>query len=129
MVNGLKKASEHPLFEEMVMRLENWAEHISGYRARLGHPTKVSLLSNGGRSKSIDDMMDESDYRINQTVNGCVESLEPAQEAAIMTKYTGASWRFPRPGYTFDDALEDAHNRLLVLMHNRDVIGLLKGKS
>lgn len=110
----------------MKSRLEQWADWMKGYDPAIGvgHPSRVQILSDGGHSKSIDAMIDRSDEVIMETVGSCVESLNPANEAAIMAKYTGVSWRFPKPGYTFEKALSDAHATLIVLFRKRDVIGL-----
>ena len=61
-----------------------------------GAPRKAAGCVGGGYSQSFDDMADSADIRCAQIVDALVDSLSPAERAAINNAYLDAVWRHGR---------------------------------
>lgn len=112
--------------DELIGLLTEWAEWMRAYSPNLGYPVRVPILSTGMAGiagSSFDDLLDQVDNQVMRSIDASIDSLTPAQKAAIYRKYEiCAVWRFPRPGYTYEQALSDGHVALLVTLKRKGVI-------
>lgn len=99
--------------DALVSLMEEWANWQSGYRMKLGYPSRSTGLSNDA-STSFDDMCDEMDNANMRIVDAVVqEDLEPIERAAILRRYGVASvFRFR----DYEGILMRAHERLMVMI-------------
>lgn len=109
--------------DELIGLLTDWAEWMRGYSPNLGYPVRVPILSTGMGSTSFEELLDQVDNQSMRAIDASVDSLPPANKAAIYRRYEiCAVWRFPRPDYTYEQALQDAHERLTVTLRRKGVI-------
>lgn len=73
--------------------LLNWARYLRGRYVRLGYPSRVPLLSNGGASEDFDTMCEDSDRLSARACDAVVEGLPEIEQRALSTVYLGTSFR------------------------------------
>ena len=106
--------------ESLVILLEDWAKWQSSYREKTGFKHKSAGFISGGLS-SFEDMCEQSDNATMRTIDASIDSLLPAQAAAVHRKYgVCAIFRFPRAN--FEQILEQAHDRLIITVKRRGVV-------
>lgn len=77
------------------MCLADWARLMRTDEPVKGFPRAVPGLSNGGASKSFDDLVEECDMRIARITKAIVEDLAAPQQCALHNAYGLANvWRF-----------------------------------
>jgi hypothetical protein len=91
--------------------LRDWAEwHRTQEIDEIGFPSKSAGFLNGGL-KSFDDLCERVSNTKMQSIDSCVQSLPPAQAAAIERAYgLCVVYRFPRGNY-----LESLDNAMVAL--------------
>lgn len=60
----------------------------------LWYPDKACGCVGGGYSQTFEDMLEASDSRSAEAVDGAIESLSPIQRCAVMHKHLYAVFRF-----------------------------------
>lgn len=110
--------------DALVVLLEDWAKWQQGYTMKLGYPSHSAGMGSGGSVSSFDDLCDQTDNATMKAVDGVVqEDLSPIERAAILRRYgVAAVFRFQRENYA--DVLQQAHERLMVLLPRKGVIVL-----
>lgn len=109
--------------DELIGLLTDWAEWMRSYYPNIGYPTRVPLLSTGMWSSSFEELLDQVDKQSMRAIDASVDSLQPANKAAIYRRYEICSvWRYPRPNYTYEMALSDAHDQLMITLKRKGVI-------
>lgn len=109
-------------FEKVVFLLKDWAKWQSGYSPNIGYPVRVPMLATGGGSSTFEELLDHVDNQAMKAVDASVESLPPSQRAAINRCYgLCAVWRFPRANYTYEQALSDGHDTLMVSFKRKGI--------
>lgn len=110
---------EQALVAALVATLEDWARWQGGYSMKLSYPSKSAGISCGGL-QTFDDMCDQCDNAMMQSVDACVSDLIPAQQAAIMKRYgIAAVFRFNRVAY--EDVLLSAHLALMAAFKKKGI--------
>ena len=106
--------------ESLKHLLEDWARWNRSYRLTLGYPRHSAGFAGSG-IHSFDDMCDEVDLRIRQTIDATINDLPPAQKAAILRCYgISSTFNFPRDKY--QTQLFEAHEHLLQELPRRGVV-------
>lgn len=106
--------------ESLVRLLEDWAAWQSTYRPKTGFKSRSAGFVALGL-QSFEDMCERSDNVTMRTIDASIDSLEPAQSAAINRRYgVCAVFRFPRQNY--EQVLIEAHNRLIVICKRKGVV-------
>lgn len=108
--------------DELIGLLTDWAEwmrHVPG----IGYASRVPVFATGMGSSTFEELLEQGDGQAMRAVDASVASLPPANKAAIYRRYEiCAVWRFPRPDYTYEQALQDAHEQLTVTLRRKGVI-------
>ena len=108
-------------YEALTNLLHDWAKWQASYRPRNGYPGHAAGFSQGGGLSSFEDMCEQSDNTTMRTIDASIESLVPAQAAAINRCYGVCSvFRFPRLNY--EDLLIIAHESLIVIVKRKGVV-------
>lgn len=106
-----------------VARLEwhfdNWRRWMRKDDVTDGAPGKACGCVGGGYSQTFDDMVDAADVRCAGIMDALVNSLTPAERAAIYHEYLYAVFRLTRGN--FAQTLETARLRLAVWLVARGV--------
>ena len=106
--------------DSLVCLLEDWAKWQSTWRPKNGFKSRSAGFAALGLS-SFEDMCERSDSITMKTIDASIDSLEPAQSAAINRRYgVCAVFRFPRNNY--ESTLIEAHARLIVTCKRRGVV-------
>lgn len=106
--------------ERLVCLLEDWAKWQSTYRPKTGFKSRSAGFIGLGLS-SFEDMCEESDNTTMRTLDASIDSLLPAQAAAIHRAYgVCAVFRFPREN--FAATLELAHHCLVIIVKRKGVV-------
>ena len=115
------KAERFHVAEDYIdMCLEDWARLMRTDEPVKGFPRAVPGLSNGGTSKTFEDMCDECDFRIAKTTKAIVEDLAASEQCALHNAYGLASvWRFNREPYSV--VLERAKQNVGIGLRKRGV--------
>lgn len=107
--------------DSLVRLLMDWADWQKGYRMKTNYPGRSAGFNPGGYvSKSFDEMAEENDCEICRLVDYAIDDLSPVHNAAIYRRYLSALFRFERVSYV--EALEAAHNQLLVSLPKKGVV-------
>lgn len=108
--------------DELIGLLTDWAEWMR-HVPRIGFNSRVPILSTGMCSTSFEELLEQVDGVAMKAIDASIDSLQPAQKAAIYRRYEiCAVWRFPRPGYTYEQALSDAHDALVITLRRKGII-------
>ena len=100
--------------------LHDWARWQSRYSPNIGYGSRSAGFGSGGLS-SFEDMCEQSDSVTMRTLDAAIDSLLPAQRAAINRCYgVCAVFRFPRENY--EATLAMAHESLSVSVKRRGVM-------
>ncbi len=100
--------------------LHDWASWQHSYSPNIGYDSRSAGFGSGGLS-SFEDMCEQSDNSTMRTIDAAIDSLLPAQRAAINRCYGVCSvFRFPRDNYEVVLAL--AHESLVISVRRRGVI-------
>lgn len=78
--------------------LRNWAGWTRAYKPNLGMPKRSVALSST-RSMDFDEMCEEADEYAAAATEAAIDSLPPAQAAAVNRRWLDAVYRFPRDNY------------------------------
>lgn len=110
----------HNETEVLICLLEDWAKWQASFRERTGFKSRSAGFASFGLS-TFEDMCEQSDNATMKAIDASVDSLDPAQRAAINRKYgICAVFRFPRDN--FEQMLELAHFNLVVTVKRRGVV-------
>lgn len=107
--------------QRLVAILEDWADWMRRGEYVEGYPDHSPVVSGAGL-KSFDDMCEMVDGATNEAVDAVIHDLPPSQQAAINRRYLNAVYRFPRPNYTYAQALMDAHEALMIALPRKGVV-------
>jgi hypothetical protein len=106
--------------ESLVCLLEAWAKWQSTWSPKNGYKSRSAGFAAIGL-QSFEDMCERSDSITMKTIDASIDSLEPAQSAAINRRYgVCAVFRFPRNNY--EATLIEAHARLVVICKRKGVV-------
>lgn len=106
--------------EQLVRLLEDWAVWQSTCHERVGYRSRSAGFAALGL-QTFEDMCERSDNETMKAIDASVDSLEPAQAAAIHRRYgICAIFRFPRSNY--EQMLMEAHQRLIVICKRKGVV-------
>jgi len=90
----------------------------------LGYPSRVKPWIGGGESQRGEDWSETQEQSVRvficETMNALVESLPPAQQAAVGHIYCGDAYRFPRDNLF--ELMEAAAVTLMLGMNKRGVV-------
>lgn len=98
--------------------LLNWARYLRGRYVRLGYPSKVPLLSNGGASEDFDTMCEDSDRVSARACDAVIEGLPEIEQRALSTVYLGTTFRFLRDPHKI---VEDVKPRVYRELQRRGI--------
>lgn len=116
---SVPKNPSRSMMERLSVVLEDWADWSRRYHTRCGYE-RASLCGEVPLSKDFESMCAQSDSVKNAAVDAAVDSLPPAQGAAIMRCYgLAAVFRFPRANYA--EQLDLAHGTLMKTLPRRGV--------
>jgi hypothetical protein len=74
-------------------------------------------------SSTFEELLEQVDSVAMRAVDGSVDSLPPINKAAIYRNYELCGvWRFPRANYTYQQALDDAHDMLILSLKRKGVL-------
>jgi hypothetical protein len=108
--------------EKTVDLLRDWADWM-GHAPRIGFNSRVPILSTGMGSSTFEELLEQTASVAMRAVDGSVESLPPSNKAAIMRCYgLCAVYRFPRANYPYEQALNDAHEALIISLRRKGVL-------
>src|SRR5574343_2117000 len=97
--------------------LYDWSKWQHSYSPNIGYDFKSAGFSSSGLS-SFEDMCEQSDNATMMALDAAIDSLLPAERAAINRCYgICAVFRFPRDNY--EDVLAMAHESLAVSVKRR----------
>lgn len=107
--------------ERLVCLLEDWAKWQSSYRPKTGFKSRSAGFIGLSGVSSFEDMCEQSDNATMKTIDASIDSLLPAQAAAIHRAYgVCAVFRFQREN--FAATLEQAHDCLVVIVKRKGVV-------
>ena len=114
----MKREAELERMQRLIGLLEDWARWMQAGHVRQGHHRSAIFC---GAGQDFEDMADDVSRMVNEAISAAIESLPPAQAAAINRRYgICAVWRFPRHNYA--DLLQAAHDALIVSLPRRNVV-------
>ena len=106
--------------DHLVALLEDWAKWQSSYRPHTGFKSRSAGFACLGLM-SFEDMCERSDNATMRAIDASIDSLEPAQAAAIHRRYgVCAVFRFPRHNY--EQVLIEAHHALIAMCKRKGVV-------
>lgn len=76
--------------------LDNWRRWMRNPELRLEYPSKAAGFIAGGYYTRIEDWEADCDRWCAETINTLIQSLSPAEEAAVHHRYLNAVYRFNR---------------------------------
>lgn len=85
-----------------------------------GYPEHSTGLSDGGASKSFDDMLETMDNQHAEVVETVINGLPPAQRCALHHAYLNAVYRF-RNEMVYESALEQAKQAVRAGLRARNI--------
>ncbi len=104
--------------DDLRFELGEWAIWMGGYNPNIGFPSRVPIISGGGGSPTFEELLEHSDAVKMKAIDASVDSLAPAQKAAIHRRYGICGvWRFPRDNY--QQMLDAAHDALHITMRRK----------
>lgn len=86
--------------------LENWARYLRGRYVRLGYPSRIPGLSNGGASEDFDALCEYSDATCARACDAVIEGLPDIEQRALSTVYLGTVFRFSGDPQAIADAVK-----------------------
>ena len=104
----------------MTNMLYDWSKWQHSYSPNIGYDSKSAGFGSGGLS-SFEDMCEQCDNATMQALDAAIDSLLPAERAAINRCYgICAVFRFPRANYEL--MLAQAHDALIVSVKRRGLV-------
>lgn len=98
--------------------LDIWAAWVAIGSWVDGFPVRSSVLCSSAGT-DFEEMAHESDTRLAEHVQACIDGLPLNEQAALSHRYTEAVWRFPRQEY--NAVLHDAKQDLREALDRRGV--------
>ena len=100
--------------------LYDWSKWQHSYSPNIGYDSKSAGFGSSGLS-SFEDMCEQSDNATMMALDAAIDSLQPAERAAINRCYGICSvFRFPRANYEL--MLTKAHDALIVSVKRRGLV-------
>lgn len=116
----MKREEQIKRMENLVRLMVDWARWVDAGRINLSAAQNSGSIFGSG-STAWDDFAEGLDKHDFEAVDAAVDSLPPAQGAAVQKRYgLCAVWRFPRDNY--EQLLLQAHEALLVSLPRRNVV-------
>jgi hypothetical protein len=100
---------------EMLMEyMDAWARSMRHEDSGLGYPKKSIMMSSGGNYTSFEDMIEESDGKVIETIDAVISSLDQDQRDAVWARWLNTK----KPMY-YELKLSHAIDNLLTIVGRR----------
>jgi len=100
---------------EMLMEyMDAWARSMRHEDSGLGYPKKSIMMSSGGNYTSFEDMIEESDSKVVETIDAVIGSLDQEQRDAVWARWLNTK----KPMY-YELKLSHAIDNLLTIVGRR----------
>ena len=94
--------------------MDAWARSMRQEDSGLGYPKKSIMMSSGGNYTSFEDMIEEADSKVVETIDAVIGSLEQEQRDAVWARWLNTK----KPMY-YELKLSHAIDNLLTIVGRR----------
>ena len=94
--------------------MDAWARSMRQEDSGLGYPKKSIMMSSGGNYTSFEDMIEESDSKVVETIDAVIGSLDQDQRDAVWARWLNTK----KPMY-YELKLSHAIDNLLTIVGRR----------
>lgn len=94
--------------------MDAWARSMRHEDSGLGYPKKSIMMSSGGNYTSFEDMVEESDSKVIETIDAVIGSLDQDQRDAVWARWLNTK----KPMY-YELKLSHAIDNLLTIVGRR----------
>lgn len=94
--------------------MDAWARSMRHEDSGLGYPKKSIMMSSGGNYTSFEDMIEESDGKVIETIDAVIGSLDQDQRDAVWARWLNTK----KPMY-YELKLSHAIDNLLTIVGRR----------
>lgn len=94
--------------------MDAWARSMRQEDSGLGYPKKSIMMSSGGNYTSFEDMIEEADNKVVETIDAVIGSLDQEQRDAVWARWLNTK----KPMY-YELKLSHAIDNLLTIVGRR----------